>query len=236
MNKKIVIILTIAILLVIGITYYIFSNVGSTLISVKKLDNNMSATKKAVIVNVTTNDLWVMEPDNYNDLIQVTFSDNGNSKFKQGQEILIYYNKEWQLDKSLKILIMNVGKIEILEEKSGVEIPKDMLIACYNSKKQIEIFDVDIKNNSIEYKIKDTNDYPYEFSENYELYKVEKNEENENKQLIFYNNKNDIKTTKLNENTTSYNYNFDKIEERKLWIYNLWHNIRQMGRTAIVRS
>ena len=112
MNKKIVIILTIAILLVIGITYYIFSNVGSTLISVKKLDNNMSATKKAVIVNVTTNALWIMEPDNYNDLIQVTFSDNGNSKFKQGQEILIYYNKEWQLDKSLKILIMNVGKIE----------------------------------------------------------------------------------------------------------------------------
>lgn len=216
MNKRIIMMLIGIILLITGIIYYIFSNEGSTLVYERKLDNNMSATKKAVIVKVLPNALWVMEPENYDDLIEVTYSEKNNSKFKQGQEILIYYNKEWQLDKSLKILIMNVGKIEILKEKSGVEIPKDMLIACYNSKKQIEIFDVDIKNNSIEYKIKDTNDYPYEFSENYELYKVEKNEENENKQLIFYNNKNDIKTTKLNENTTSYNYNFDKIEERKL--------------------
>lgn len=219
MNKKIMIILTIAILLVIGITYYIFSNVGSTLISVKKSDNNMSATKKAVIVNVTTNALWIMEPDNYNDLIQVTFSDNGNSKFKQGQEILIYYNKEWQLDKSLKILIMNVGKIEILKEKSEVEIPKNMIIACYNSKDNIEVYDIAITNKKLEYKIKDTNDYKYEISESYEIYKIETKEQNENKEQISYNNK--IQKTKEKENITSYNYDLGMLEERKISIYNL---------------
>lgn len=216
MNKRIIMMLIGIILLITGIIYYIFSNEGSTLVYERKLDNNMSATKKAVIVKVLPNALWVMEPENYDDLIEVTYSEENNSKFKKGQEILIYYNKEWQLDKSLKILIMNVGKIEILKEKSEVEIPKNMIIACYNSKDNIEVYDMAITNKKLEYKIKDTNDYKYEISESYEIYKIE---QNENKDLISFNEK--MQKEKETENITSYNYDLGMLEERKIPIYNL---------------
>ena len=219
-KKKFIIMTIIVVCLIIGITYWIYENSGSTLVYERKLDNNMSATKKAVIVKVLPNALWVMEPENYDDLIEVTYSEENSSKFKQGQEILIYYNKEWQLDKSLKILIMNVGKIEILKEQSEVEIPKNMIIACYNSKDNIEVYDMAITNKKLEYKIKDTNDYKYEISESYEIYKIETKEQNENKEQISYNNK--IQKTKEKENITSYNYDLGMLEERKISIYNLW--------------
>ena len=219
MNKKVIMVLIGIILLITGIIYYMFSNEGSTLIYERKLNNNMSATKKAVIVKALPNTLWVMEPENYDDLIEVTYSEENNSKFKQGQEILIYYNKEWQLDKSLKILIMNVGKIEILKEKSEVEIPKNMIIACYNSKDNIEVFDIAITDKKLEYKIKDTNDYQYEISESYEIYRIETKEQDENKELISYNKK--TQRTKKTEDITSYNYDLGMLEERKISIYNL---------------
>mgnify|MGYP004561401425 FL=1 len=215
-KKKFIIMTIIVVCLIIGITYWIYENSGSTLVYERKLDNNMSATKKAVIVKVLPNALWVMEPENYDDLIEVTYSEENNSKFKQGQEILIYYNKEWQLDKSLKILIMNVGKIESLKEKSEVEIPKNMIIACYNSKDNIEVYDMSITNKKLEYKIKDINDYKYEISESYEIYKIE---QNENKDLISFNEK--MQKEKETENITSYNYDLGMLEERKISIYNL---------------
>ena len=91
-KKKFIIMTIIVVCLIIGITYWIYENSGSTLVYERKLDNNMSATKNAIIVKVLPNALWVMEPENYDDLIEVTYSEENNSKFKQGQEILIYYN------------------------------------------------------------------------------------------------------------------------------------------------
>lgn len=47
-----------------------------------------------------------------NDLLTVNFAEEGNIGFKQGQEILIYFNGKIENRK-----IENTGKIEIIKEK-----------------------------------------------------------------------------------------------------------------------
>ena len=79
---------------------------------------NIVAMKTAVIVKVNEDSLDVMGIEDSNDLLTVSFAEEGNIGFKQGQEILIYFNGKIEDRK-----IENTGNIEIIKEKSDIEIP-----------------------------------------------------------------------------------------------------------------
>lgn len=88
--------------------------------------SNMQATKKAIIVKVNSNYLTVLGRENETDyLYEVSFSDEGDIGFKQGQEILIYFDGRILLSNPARII--TVGKIEIIKEKSNKSIPEEIL-------------------------------------------------------------------------------------------------------------
>lgn len=138
-----------------------------------KKENNTSATMEAIVVKVNKNSLLVMEKENQS-LNTVSFADEGNIGFKQGQEILIYF--DGIVAESYPAQIHNVGKIEIIKEKSDIEIPKRVLIYCYSSNNNVSVSVSKITKTGIEIIIKDTNEFKYEYSNNYKINKKVKNE------------------------------------------------------------
>ena len=80
----------------------------------KNENNKASTTIKAVVVNAEKG-LLVMEIENTGDLYDVNYENKDNIKFKQGQEILIYFNGG--MLETYPAQIINVEKIEILKEK-----------------------------------------------------------------------------------------------------------------------
>lgn len=87
--------------------------------------DNMSATMSAIVVKVAETHLEVMigeEEENY--LVIVNFSKEGNIGFKEGQEVLIYYNAAPEVNYPGEIT--DVEKIEIVKEKSNVTIPDEI--------------------------------------------------------------------------------------------------------------
>ena len=136
-------------------------------------ENNISATMKAVVVKVNKNSLMVMQADNQS-LNSVSFSEEGNIGFKQGQEILIYF--DGMVAESYPAQIHNVGKIEILKEKSDIEIPNSTLRYCYSSHNNVTVSISELTKTGIEIIIKDTNELQYDYSNTYTIYKKVKNE------------------------------------------------------------
>ena len=141
-----------------------------------KTSTNMSYTKKAIIIKVNKNSLDVMDNEIGTDLYSVSFSDEGNIGFKQGQEILIYF--DGLIAETFPSKITNVGKIEILKEKTNVEIPDDVLRFYYNSYNNVSVLISDFTPTGISLTITDTNELNYEYSNKYLINK--KNKETEN--------------------------------------------------------
>ncbi len=147
---------------------------NKTIINKKSEENNMLANKKAVIIKVNEKYLDVMGFEGASDLYNVSYSSEGNIGFKQGQEILIYFNGT--IAESFPAQIGKVGKIEILKEKSDIEIPEDILKFYYNSKEKVNINVSNLGTTGIELTIADTNELPYNYSHSYKIYKKVKNE------------------------------------------------------------
>jgi len=99
-------------------------------------ENNYKAELKAVVVKVNEKSMLVMETEKANELISVGFTDEGNIGFKQSQEIVIYF--DGMIMESYPAQIGNVQKIEIVREKSNIEISDNILRYCYNSKENTE--------------------------------------------------------------------------------------------------
>jgi len=138
----------------------------------EKEENNTSATIQAIVVKVNKNSLLVMEKENQS-LNTVSFANEGNIGYKQAQEILIYF--DGMVAESYPSQIHNVEKIEILKEKSDIEIPKNILRFCYSSHNNVVVSVSLLTNEAIEIIIKDTNDLQYEYSNTYRINKKVKN-------------------------------------------------------------
>lgn len=136
----------------------------------KAVENrNKVATKEAVVVKVNDDSIDVMGTDNENDLLTVKYSEEGNHKFKQGQEVLIYFNGV--IEPVQPKTIDTVGKIEIIKEKSNIQIPESALRNFYSSFDNVEVTVDDLNNTGITFTIKDNNDMPYSYANTYKILK-----------------------------------------------------------------
>lgn len=149
--------------------------VGTDQETKEKLENrNMIAIKKAIIAGVNKDNLYVLDSENQNLLYEVAFSNEGNIGFKQGQEILIYFNgKGASSSKNGIIRIENVGKIEIINNnKENMNlISKETLKKFYTSFDNVEINIERLTNSGITLTITDNNSIKYEFANKYTIFR-----------------------------------------------------------------
>lgn len=144
---------------------------------IKVIDNkvekasNMIATLKAVVVKVNDNNFLAMGIENGTGLYSIGLD---NIELKKGQEILIYFNGN--IMETYPAQLGDVGKIEIVKDKSDIPIPDDILRFCYSSKDNVTITISELSNKGITLNIKDTNELPYNYSHSYVINKKIKNE------------------------------------------------------------
>ncbi|MBR3614058.1 MAG: DUF3221 domain-containing protein [Clostridia bacterium] len=133
-----------------------------------------SVKKKLIVVKVEEKSLKTMDFDE--NLYVVSVKNEDTSKFKQGQEILVYYDG---------IILtsypggITADKIEILKEESDIEIPIEVLRHYNYSQKNISASVEEISNTGIVFNITDLNKIPLEYGNDYEYSILKKNVENE---------------------------------------------------------
>lgn len=135
---------------------------------------NKQAVIEAVVVEVNNNGLLVMGKNDTTELYSIGFTDEGNIGFKQGQEVSIYF--DGIVMTSYPMQLGNIDKIEIIKDKSEIEIPENILRYCYSSTKNVKVSINEITKTSISISVKDTNEIPYKYSKSYAIYKKVKNE------------------------------------------------------------
>lgn len=184
--KKVILVFSIAVILIsiIGIIAYVIGNEtedinNNEITNYLEEDNqnNMSATINAVVMNVNENSLSVMEIQDGNaseNLYSVSFTEEGKIGFSEGQEVLIYF--DGIVASSYPMQIHNVGKIEITKDQTDITIPENILRYYNNSKENVDINVSEITNRGITINITDTNEIPYEYSNDYVIYKETVNE------------------------------------------------------------
>lgn len=151
--------------------------INETLTSNSVTTNNEEATINAVVVRVYNNSLIAMKTDNTAELYSISFGKEGNIGFKQGNQILVYF--DGMIADTFPEQISNVEKIEIVNAESDIQIPEDVLRYCYSSKNNVQVTIDDFTENGLAITIKDTNDYPYDYSKNeYKINKKNKQAEN----------------------------------------------------------
>lgn len=167
-KASLIVIIVIMFACIAGLIWMIVS--GNQDIDIIKEIESMSSKIKAVVVKVNDNSLLAeVEGEG---LCSVSFGRNGNIGFKKGQEIEIYFSG--LINASYPGGIVNVGKIEILKEDSGREISKGALQYCYNSKENVTIEIEEFTKERVVLKIKDTNELPYEYSEQFTILRKNK--------------------------------------------------------------
>jgi len=177
MKKFIKILGTIILLCIVSFgLYYMFKTNPDIDLAYKNPD--MVWTMKAVVVRVHEKSLSVMGIDNTNDLYSVSFADEGNIGFKQGQEILIYSNG--MIADSYPAQIHHVGKIEIIKEKSNISIPESVLKFFYSSRNNVVVNISKLTTTGISLTIIDNNEFQYDYSNEYRLDKNNKQAESNN--------------------------------------------------------
>lgn len=168
---------TIMVLVIIALVAVILVTVGYSKIKYYGKDN-MSATTKAVVVKVNEKNLAVMEIGKTNSLLYVGLKNAEDMEFKQGQEILIYF--DGIILTTYPGQLSNVGKIEIIKEKSNVKIPEEVFRTFYSSSNNVKVSVSKLTSTGISLVIADTNQYPYNYANTYTIYKKNKQVENIN--------------------------------------------------------
>lgn len=139
--------------------------------------SNMMVKMEAIIMEVHESGLSIAEIINdeiTSNLYSVSFAEEGNIGFKPGQEIEIYY--DGIVASSFPEQIHNVGKIIITKEESDKTIPDGVLRYYNNDKDKVNVNVSELTNKGITVNITDTNELPYEYTNDYVLYKEVKNE------------------------------------------------------------
>ena len=184
--KKVILVFSIGVILIsiIGIIAYVIGNEtedinNNEITNYIEEDNqsNMSATINAVVMKVNENSLSVMEiqeGDSSENLYSVSFAEEGNIGFSEGQEVLIYF--DGIIASSYPMQIHNVGKIEITKDQTDITIPENILRYYNSSKENVDINVSEITNKGITINIIDTNEIPYRYSNDYVIYKETVNE------------------------------------------------------------
>lgn len=131
------------------------------------------ATTTGVVVKVDERGLLVMETKNITDLFSVGFTNEGNIGFKQGQEILIYF--DGMVMETYPAQLGKVEKIEIIKEKSDTQIPESILRYCYSSKNKVSVKVSELTSKGISFTITDTNNLKYNYSTSYTINRKVKN-------------------------------------------------------------
>lgn len=136
--------------------------------------NNMRATIKAVVIKVNENHLLAMGIENRTELYSIGLKNSKDIKFEKGQEILVYFNGN--VMETYPAQLGNIGKIEIIKDKTDIQIPDNITRFCYNTKDKVNVTISELTNSGIALTIKDTNELPYNYSHSYIINKKVKNE------------------------------------------------------------
>ena len=151
-------------------TYIISFNVFTIdYLRVKKQEpenDNMKATIKVVIVKVNNKHLLAMGIEATTGLYSVGFKQE-NIEFKQGQEVLIYF--DGTVMETYPAQLGNVEKIEIIKEKSDIQIPTSILRYCYSSRDKVNVTIMELTNSDISLTITDTNEILYDYAHDYKI-------------------------------------------------------------------
>ena len=123
---------------------------------------------KGVVVRPEKDTLTIMPiiaNEEYINREEFYYENNNQLNLKQGQEVIVtfHYRESSKEDYTNEAVIEN---IEIVKEKSEVEIPNDILVKAYSSKDNISIsLDNEISSNKrINFIITDNNEFKYDYS------------------------------------------------------------------------
>lgn len=140
----------------------------------EKIENrNMVAVKKAIVAGVNKDSLFVVDNENDELLYELSFTNEGNIGFKQGQEILIYFNgKNSGLTGINGINKINTAsKIEITGNENKTVVTNEILKKLYTTFDNVKVNIDNITNTEITMTITDSNDIKYDFANKYTLSK-----------------------------------------------------------------
>lgn len=160
MKKKLIVILGVIILIIVALIFLRINN------SVSRISG--------VIIKVEEKDLIVLGKED-EDVWRISFSKDGNIGFKKGQEVKIYYTDKI-IDSIWPAPIRNVKKIKITKEESDIKLSNDLLNFWYSSIDNVSFEVNEFTRSGIILKITDTNEIPFEYSNEYIIQKKVKNE------------------------------------------------------------
>ena len=127
------------------------------------------ATMDVVIVRLDDTYLGVINKDDPNDIMTASIPDDDTNEYKQNQEVRVYYNGI--INESYPGSFGKVSKIEILKEDSDVTIPEKALKLFYSSCVNVSVSNINVTQTGISFEIKDSNEYKYEYTNTYTLFK-----------------------------------------------------------------
>lgn len=143
---------------------------GTPAIYVEEYGDNMSRKERALVLKVEEDKLYIMRLENgAGSFAGVKFAKEGNIGFRMGQEILIYHSGRYETKNYM--IYNDVGKIEIIAEKSDVSIPHGAMNTFYNTYDNVKIAIDEITKSEITFTITDNNEYLYDYSKGYRIYK-----------------------------------------------------------------
>lgn len=152
MKNKSKILIIIILLVTICVLGYIF---------IQTDNSNM----RGVVIKAEEKSLTIMDVKDEG-LYYVSIPENNKLQFKQGQEILIYFNDYAIIEQSYPANIgkEDIEKIRILKEKSNVKIPNKKLERVYNSGENVLITIDELSPIGISITINDTNEFKREYN------------------------------------------------------------------------
>ncbi len=171
-----VLIIVLVILVVVAVAILLVKHFTTNEINNELTGNSISydnadaiATMDVVIVRVDDTYLEVINKDDPNDVMRANIPDDDTNEYKQNQEVRVYYNG--MINEMYPGSFDKVSKIEILKDNSDVTIPEKALKLFYSSRNNVSVSNINVTQTGISFEIKDTNEYKYEYTNTYTLFK-----------------------------------------------------------------
>lgn len=171
-----VLIIILVILVVVAVAILLVKHFTTNEVNNELTGNSISydnadaiATMDVVIVRVDDTYLGVINKDDPNDIMTASIPDDDTNEYKQNQEVRVYYNG--MINEMYPGSFAKVLKIEILKEDSDVTIPEKALKLFYSSRNNVSVSNINVTQTGVSFEIKDTNEYKYEYTNTYTLFK-----------------------------------------------------------------
>ena len=171
-----VLIIVLVILVVVAVAILLVKHFTTNEVNNELTGNSISydnadaiATMDVVIVRVDDTYLEVINKDDPNDVMRANIPDDDTNEYKQNQQVRVYYNG--MINEMYPGSFDKVSKIEILKDNSDVTIPEKALKLFYSSRNNVSVSNINVTQTGISFEIKDTNEYKYEYTNTYTLFK-----------------------------------------------------------------